>query len=103
MPPPQTPAAAPTRRPDRQSPPGLPHLGDFTATTRLLPISGLALVIGVLAAYLAAGLLQLIALVTNLFFFQRISTAAVSPATHHLGPMVVIVPVIGALIIGLMA
>jgi H+/Cl- antiporter ClcA len=40
---------------------------------------------------------------TNLFFFQRFSTALVSPADHTLGWMVVIVPVIGALIIGVMA
>jgi chloride channel protein, CIC family len=36
-------------------------------------------------------------------FFQRWSTALVSPAGNHLGVFVIIVPVIGALIIGLMA
>jgi len=41
-------------------------LGDFTATTRLLPISGLALAIGVVAAFVALALLQLIGLFTNL-------------------------------------
>ena len=81
----------------------LDHLGDFTTTTRVLPIAALAAVIGVVAAYVAAGLLALIGFFTNLFFFQRAGTALVSPAGHHLGPFVIAVPVIGALVIGLMA
>ena len=81
----------------------LDHLGDFTTTTRVLPIAGLAVLIGVAAAYVAAGLLKLISFFTNLFFFQRFSIDQVSPAAHHLGPVVILVPVAGALIIGLMA
>jgi H+/Cl- antiporter ClcA len=81
----------------------LDHLGDFTATTRLLPVAGLAVGIGLCAAVVAAALLRLIALFTNLFFFQKISTALVSPAGHHLGAGVILVPVAGALVIGLMA
>jgi len=81
----------------------LDHLGDFTTTTRVLPIAGLAVVIGVAAAYVAAGLLKLISFFTNLFFFQRFSTAQVSPAAHHLGPFVILVPVAGAVVIGFMA
>ena len=81
----------------------LDHLGDFTTTTRVLPIAGLAVVIGVAAAYVAAGLLKLISFFTNLFFFQRFSTAQVSPAAHHLGPLVILVPVVGAIVIGFMA
>jgi H+/Cl- antiporter ClcA len=81
----------------------LDHLGDFTATTRVLPVTGLAIVIGLCAALVAAALLRLIALFTNLFFFQRISTALVTPAGHHLGAWVVLVPVAGALVIGLLA
>jgi hypothetical protein len=50
------------------------HLGDFTATTRLIPIAALAILIGVFAAYVAAALLKLIGLFTNLFFFQRVDT-----------------------------
>jgi len=82
---------------------GLHHLGDFTANVRLIPISLVAGLIGVVASYLALGLLRLIALFTNLFFFQRISTAGISPATHHLGPLVIAVPIVGAMIVGLMA
>src|SRR6185436_12425717 len=49
------------------------------------------------------GLLRLIGLFTNLFFFQRWDTALVSPAGNQLGLLEILVPVGGALIIGLMA
>jgi CIC family chloride channel protein len=79
------------------------ELGDFTTTWRVLPISLLAMAIGVLCAYVALVLLRLIGLFTNLFYFGRWSTAMVSPAGNHLGFFSVLVPVGGALIIGLMA
>ena len=79
------------------------HLSDFTTTTRVLPIAGLAIVIGVCAAYVATALLKLINLFTNLFFFQRFSLNFASPAAHHLGPYVILVPIAGALVVGLMA
>jgi H+/Cl- antiporter ClcA/CBS domain-containing protein len=99
MPSPVSSAAAPTSGSSRSP----HHLGDFTATHRLLPISLLAIVIGAFGAVVAAALLKLIALFTNLFFFQRASFAASSPANHHLGLWVIAIPVMGALIIGLMA
>ena len=79
------------------------ELGDFTTTPRLLKISALALGIGALSAFVALGLLKLIALFTNIFFYQRIGADAVQPAEHHLGLFVIVVPIIGGLIIGLMA
>src|SRR4051812_7324435 len=81
----------------------LDHLGDFTATARMIPIAGLAIGIGLCASVVAAALLKLIGLFTNLFFFQRVAIDLVSPAGHHLGPLVVLVPVAGALVIGVMA
>ena len=78
-------------------------LSDFTTTTRILPISALALAIGVLAAFVALALLRLIGLFTNLFYFGRWSTALVSPAGNHLGMFSILVPIGGALIIGAMA
>lgn len=78
-------------------------LGDFTTRPRVISISVMAIVIGIVSAYVALALLKLIGLFTNLFFFQRVSTALVSPAGNHLGPFEVLVPVLGALIIGLMA
>jgi H+/Cl- antiporter ClcA len=78
-------------------------LGDFTANRRLLALSGLAVILGGVSAVLALVLLRLIGLFTNLFFFGRVSTDLVSPAGNHLGIFVIAVPVIGALIVGLMA
>ncbi|HET8887375.1 MAG TPA: chloride channel protein [Candidatus Angelobacter sp.] len=78
-------------------------LRDFTTTWRVLPITGLALVIGVVAAYVAVALLKLINFFTNVFFFHRLSSAAASPGNAHLEPWVIAVPVAGALIVGLMA
>jgi H+/Cl- antiporter ClcA len=78
-------------------------LGDFTTTPRIIPISALAVAIGVIASYVALALLRMIGLFTNLFFYQRWSTELVSPAGNHLGVWAVGVPVLGALVIGLMA
>lgn len=78
-------------------------LGDFTTTPRMIVISLLAIGIGVLSAFVALILLRLIGLFTNLFFFQRWDTSLVSPAGNHLGVFEILVPVIGAIIIGIMA
>ena len=88
---------------DNSSHGALDELGDFTTTSRVITISALALGIGVAAAFVAAALLKLIGLFTNLFFFQRVDTALTSPAGHHLGAWVILVPVVGATIIGFMA
>ena len=79
------------------------ELGDFTTTWKVVPMSFAALGIGVLSAFVALGLLRLIGLFTNLFFYLRWNSTLVSPAGHHLGPIVILIPVAGALIIGLMA
>ena len=81
----------------------LGKLGDFTTTPRMIIISVMAIGIGIVSAFVALILLRLIGLFTNLFFYHRWSTALVSPAFNQLGVFVIIVPVIGALIIGLMA
>jgi CIC family chloride channel protein len=78
-------------------------LGDFTTTRRVIPISALAMVIGLLCAFVALALLRLIGLFTNLFYFGRWNTSLVSPAGNHLGIFSVLVPIAGALIIGVMA
>jgi CIC family chloride channel protein len=79
------------------------ELGDFSTTVRVLPISGLALVIGALCAFVALALLRLIGLFTNLFYFGRWNTTMVSPVGNHLGWYSVFIPMAGALIIGIMA
>lgn len=60
-------------------------LGDFTSTPRMIAISGMAIFIGLVSAFVALGLLKLIGLFTNLFFFGRWSAALVSTAGNHLG------------------
>ena len=79
------------------------ELGDFTTTWRVVPISLLAMGIGVVCAFVALALLRLIGLVTNLSYFGRWGTAMVSPVGNHLGVYSVFVPIAGALIIGVMA
>ena len=78
------------------------RLADFTVTSRVIPISLLAVAIGTVCAYVAVGLLKLIGLFTNIFFYQRWDTTMVPPAGNHLGPWVIVVPVVGGLIVGLM-
>lgn len=79
-------------------------LGDFTTTRRVMRISLLAIVIGIASSGIAFVLLRLIAFFTNLFFYQKLSFATgASPAGSSLGWFIVAVPVIGGLIIGLMA
>ncbi len=79
------------------------ELGDFTTSARVIPISLLGIVIGLIASCVAVLLLKLIGLFTNLFYFHRLSADLASPANNHLGVFAVAVPVVGALIIGLMA
>jgi len=78
-------------------------LGDFTVTPRMITIAALAAAIGAVTAYIAVALLALIGFFTNIFFYGRISRALVSPAGHHLGVWAIGVPVVGALIVGVMA
>ena len=70
---------------------------------RVLFVCALAVGLGVAAAVIAQLLVKLIALVTNAAFFGRWSVENVSPAQHHLGPWVIVVPVLGGLIVGAMA
>ncbi len=77
--------------------------GDFTADRRVVAVSALAVGVGALAAVLAAALLHLIALFTNLFYFQRFSFAAIRPADHAPGAWAIAVPVVGGLVVGLLA
>ncbi|MBV8822193.1 MAG: chloride channel protein [Ktedonobacteraceae bacterium] len=81
----------------------LGKLGDFTTPPHVILLSLIALGIGVVSAFVALALLRLIGLFTNLFFFQRWSTTLVSPAGNKLGLLEILVPVIGALIVGFMA
>ncbi|HZL43447.1 MAG TPA: chloride channel protein, partial [Verrucomicrobiae bacterium] len=63
----------------------------------------MALTIGAISSLVAYALIWLIAAITNLAFYQRFSAVSAVPQGHHLGLWVVLVPVAGALLIGLMA
>jgi len=78
-------------------------LADFTMTRGVIGMSLLALFIGVIGAVVAYMLVQLISLFTNLAYYQRFSFANVTPAGNHMGVWAVAVPVVGGLIVGLMA
>jgi H+/Cl- antiporter ClcA len=80
------------------------HLGDFTLRPRVLLICALALPIGVISALGAWCLLRLIGLFTNLFFYGRPRTGLVAPGSgHHSWLLILLVPIAGGLIVGLMA
>jgi H+/Cl- antiporter ClcA/CBS domain-containing protein len=93
------PQAAPRPRPQ----PPHAHLADFTADRRVLLLALMAVVVGAASAFVAWGLVQLITLVTNLVWFGRFSTAAVSMAQAARSPWMVAAPAFGGLAIGLMA
>ncbi|RXZ34019.1 chloride channel protein [Oxalobacteraceae bacterium CAVE-383] len=82
---------------------GQSHKRDFSHDRRLLGIAAIAMFIGGCGTLAAYVLLNLIRLFTNLFFYQSFSFAARSPAEHHLGAWVILLPVLGGLIVGLMA
>ena len=90
--------------------------GDFTAGVRLLWIVALAIVIGAIRAFVALVLLWLIGLFTHLFYFpaeffdnlfhspgRLLVLEPMSPGKSTLGWPMIFVPVVGGLIIGLMA
>jgi H+/Cl- antiporter ClcA len=79
--------------------------GDFTADRRLIWLSALAIPVGVTCAFVALVLQRLIGFFTNLFYYQQfaVPTELVSPAGNTLGWLAILVPVVGGLIIGLMA
>jgi len=79
------------------------RLADFRTTRRVLLLCGMAVVVAGIATLAAKALLWLIAVITQLAFFHTWSAAHALPQDHALGAWVVLVPVVGALIIGLMA
>src|SRR6266576_4190583 len=79
------------------------RLGDFTADRRVLTLTGMAALIGVISAFVALALLRLIGFFTHLFYYHAIDSRLVSPADNRLGVWALLVPIVGGLIVGLMA
>ena len=78
-------------------------LADHSADLRMLMLAGSATIIGSGSAVGAWALLKLIAVATNVFWFGRWSAASVQITDSRLGLGILVVPVIGSLIVGLMA
>ena len=68
----------------------------------VIRICAYALGVGFVAGLVAQGLLELIHFFTNLFFYGKFSFAVTSPAHHHLGLWVMLIPPIGGLLVGIM-
>lgn len=79
------------------------RLGDHSADRRMLLLAVMAPFVGTGGALGAWVLLKLIALATNIFWFGRLSFAPADMADHAVGIAVILIPIIGSLIIGLMA
>src|SRR5215469_5582486 len=88
---------------DQQRRPSLEELGDFTTNLHVIPISLIAVPIGFISTGVAWLLLKLIGLFTNIAYYHRFDTTFVSPAQNQLGVYAIAVPIVGSLIVGLMA
>jgi chloride channel protein, CIC family len=75
----------------------------FAAHHALIFVCAMAIVLGVASGFIAQGLTRLIGLFTNLTFYGRFSDSFASPAGNHLGAWVIIMPVLGGIVVGLMA
>jgi chloride channel protein, CIC family len=87
-----------------------PSLRDVSLPTDRRPVDARvggiavrAVIVAIAAAFVAQLLTRLIALITNLAFFGRWSVVPRSPAENHLGLLVVAIPILGALVVGVMA
>ncbi|RVD57560.1 chloride channel protein [Mesorhizobium sp. M2D.F.Ca.ET.185.01.1.1] len=79
------------------------HLRDFTTDPRVLLIAAIAVVVATAGLFAGIVLLKLIRLATNIAYFGQFTLAELRLEDTPLGLAAVLVPVIGALIIGLMA
>ena len=68
----------------------------------IVKICGFAVLVGLVAGLVAEGLLLLIQLFTNIFFYGKFSFAYRTPAHNHLGFWVILIPPIGGLLVGIM-
>jgi H+/Cl- antiporter ClcA len=80
-----------------------PKPGDFTTDTRVLLLMGIAVMVGTSAVAASWVLLKLISLCTNIAYYGRFTTEPLPISGTPLDWYAVFVPVVGCLIIGLMA
>lgn len=78
--------------------------GDYTTNAnRLVLLSLLAAIIGILAGLLSFLLLRLIGLFTHLAYFGRVGWTLVAPNPNHFGAWSIAIPVVGGLLVGMLA
>ena len=70
---------------------------------RVVLISAVAVCVAIAAAVVAVILARLIGLVTNLAYYGRYSTRFSAPSIEHFGAWSALVPVAGAIVVGIMA
>lgn len=81
----------------------LPEGHTTTVNKRVFFLSVQAIINALIIGCIAKLLVLLISLITNISFYGTFSFEETSPANNTLGLLVIIVPVIGALIVGIMA
>ncbi|WP_126176556.1 chloride channel protein [Tsuneonella rigui] len=79
------------------------RLADHSADWRMLMLAGMALVVGTGGALGAWLLVRMIALSTNLFWYGRLSADPSTITDASVGWLVLVIPAVGALLVGLMA
>jgi CIC family chloride channel protein len=79
------------------------QLADHSVDRRMIMLAAMAIVVGTGGAMGAWILVKLIAIATNLFWFGRLSADPAVITEASVGGLVVVIPVIGSLIVGLMA
>lgn len=70
---------------------------------RVLWVASIAVAIGFVASLVAVVLMKLIAVITNISFYGRLSFDLIGPEHNQLGLWVIPIPIVGAVLIGLMA
>ena len=78
-------------------------LSDFTTTSSVIKLIPLSVIIGVFGAFIALILLDLIAVITNILYYQTFDFTLVSPRNNTIGWWAVLIPMAGGLIVGFMA
>lgn len=68
----------------------------------VVKICACAVLVGFIGGLVAQGLLELIYLFTNIFYYGKFSFAISNPAYHHLGWWAIPIPAIGGLLVGIM-
>ncbi|MDB5714870.1 MAG: chloride channel protein [Sphingomonadales bacterium] len=79
------------------------RLADHNVDFRMIMLAGMAVVVGTGGAFGAWVLLRLITLATNIFWFGRLSASPAEITDTLVGLGIVVIPVVGSLIVGLMA